>query len=116
MQNQELKEILMRELPGIMRRDPEIERLILDLSRRHFADRAETESRFDRILDELRRDREEQARRWEEQDRKWRENQATINAMLEEIRALARRHDSTIGALRARWGLRTEQSFIRKEA
>ena len=55
--------------------------------------------------------REEQARKWEAQDQKWEENQATINAMLQEIRDLSRKHDSTIGALGARWGLHTEQSF-----
>ena len=31
--------------------------------------------------------------------------------MLKEIQALSRKHESTIGALGARWGLRTEQSF-----
>ena len=104
MENQQIKQIVMRELPAIMQQDPEVQRLILQLSRQHFADKEETESRFDRVLDELRRDREENTRKWEA-------NQATINAMLEEIRALSRKHDSTIGALVARWGLHTEQSF-----
>ena len=49
-----------------------------------------------RLLDELRRDREENTRKWEA-------NQAAINAMLQ--------HDSSIGALGARWGLYSEQSF-----
>jgi hypothetical protein len=31
--------------------------------------------------------------------------------MLQAIQALARKHDSTIGALGARWGLHSEQSF-----
>ena len=159
-----IREIVMKELPLIMERDPEIREFILQLSRQHFADREETESRFDRLLDELRRDREEstrrweenqrelremreeqdrrweeqarrweeqtrrwneqarkwdeqarrwdeQARKWDEQARKWEENQAQINRMLDSIEALARKHDSTIGALGARWGLHTEQSF-----
>ncbi|HDQ72695.1 MAG TPA: DUF3782 domain-containing protein [Chloroflexi bacterium] len=129
MENQQIKQIVMRELPTIMQQDPEVQRFILQLSRQYFADKEETESRFDRVLDELRRDREENTRKWEEnqqelrtmreeQNRKWEEqnckweaNQATINAMLEEIRDLSRKHDSTIGALGARWGLYTEQSF-----
>ncbi len=136
MENQQIKQIVMRELPAIMQQDPEVQRFILQLSRQHFADKEETESRFDRVLDELRRDREEntrkweenqqelramreeqnrkweeQNRKWEEQNRKWEANQATINAMLKEIRDLSRKHDSTIGALGARWGLHTEQSF-----
>ena len=70
----------------------------------------------------MRRLREEHNRKWEknqqelrqlreEHNRKWEENQATINAMLKEIQMLSRKHDSTIGALGARWGLHTEQSF-----
>lgn len=73
--------------------------------------RDETESRFEQILDELRQDREEQNRKWEEQNRKWDQNQLVINEMLQSIRDLARKHDSTIGALGSRWGLHTEQSF-----
>ncbi|RME44233.1 MAG: DUF3782 domain-containing protein [Caldilineae bacterium] len=118
MERKQIKEIVMQELPSIMRQDPEVRDFILNLSRQHFADKEETESRFDRQLRELRAMREEserrweeQNRKWEEQNRKWEENQATINAMLEEIRALSRKHDSTIGALGARWGLHTEQSF-----
>jgi len=114
----QVKEVIMQELPGILQEDIEMQRFILRISSRHFADKAETESRFDRLLDELRRDREEQSRRWAEQSRRWAEqntrwdeNQATINRMLRSIQDLARKHDSTIGALGARWGLHTEQSF-----
>ncbi|MGC9398934.1 MAG: PD-(D/E)XK nuclease family protein [Anaerolineae bacterium] len=139
MPNDKVKQIMMQELPDIMRRDPEVQEFILDLSREHFADKTETESRFDRVLEELRQEREENSRRWEENSRRWEENsrrweensrrweennrrweensrrweenQAAINAMLKEIQGLHRKHDSTIGALGARWGLHTEQSF-----
>ncbi len=136
MENQQLTQLIRRELPGILRRDREMREWVLSLTRERYADKGETESRFDRVLDELRRDREENTRRWEqnqqelralreeqndkwdeqnrkwdEQNRKWDENQATINAMLTEIRGLGRKYDSTIGALGARWGLQTEQSF-----
>jgi hypothetical protein len=146
----EIKQIIKRELPTIMREDEEIRQFILHLTRTQFADKAETDSRFDRLLDELRHDREEQSRRWAEQNtkwdeqnrkwdenlealrqdreeqskrwaeqdakwaeqnRKWDENQRVINQMLQEIQGLSRKHDSTIGALGARWGLYTEQSF-----
>ena len=107
----QVKAIILRELPAIVERDPQVRDLILRLSQEQFADKRETESRFDRVLDELRRDREEQARKWDEQNRKWDENQKTINEMLASIRDLARKHDSTLGALGARWGLNTEQSF-----
>jgi hypothetical protein len=143
MESQQIKQILMRELPVIIHQDPEVRRLILELSRQYFADRAETENRFDRILEEMRQEREENSRKWEEQNRKWEEqnlrweeqnrrweanqqelramreeqnrrweeNQKIIQQMLDEIHALNRKHDTTIGALGARWGLYTEQSF-----
>lgn len=114
----QIKQIIRRELPAIMREDVEMQQFILHLARTQFADKAETDSRFDRLLDELRQDREEQSRRWDEQNakwdeqnRKWDENQKVINQMLQEIQGLSRKHDSTIGALGARWGLGTEQSF-----
>jgi hypothetical protein len=111
MENQQLTQLIHRELPEILRRDRAMREWVIQLTREHYADKGETESRFDRVLDELRRDREENTRKWEDQNRKWEENQATINAMLGEIRSLSRKHDSTIGALGARWGLHTEQSF-----
>ncbi|MEE8390388.1 MAG: DUF3782 domain-containing protein [Anaerolineae bacterium] len=140
MENQQLTQLIRQELPGILRRDREMREWVLQLTRERYADKEETESRFDRLLDELRRDREEQTRKWDEnqqelremraeqarkwdenqqelremrdeQTRKWEENQAQINRMLDSIEALAKKHDSTIGALGARWGLHTEQSF-----
>jgi len=125
----EAKEIIVKELPALLEKDPEIHRFFLNISRRHFADKIVTEDRFDRILDEIRRDREEQSRKWEanqqamehelqersrkweEQNRKWEANQQVINEILKDIHALVRKHDTTIGALGARWGLHTEQAF-----
>ena len=139
MDSQQVKQVILQELPGILQRDPEVESFILRLSRRHFADKEETESRFDRVLDELRRDREEQTRKWEENQQAIRQNQADIQRnqadirqdradiqrnqaaiqrnqadiqeMLKSIQYLGRRYDSTIGALGARWGLHSEASF-----
>jgi hypothetical protein len=54
----EMKQWIKRELPVIFREDTEIHQFILELTREQFADKRETESRFDRTLDELRRDRE----------------------------------------------------------
>ncbi|WP_245561937.1 hypothetical protein [Lamprocystis purpurea] len=75
MTSRSLKETIRRELPEIVRTDPDFLRYILDLTRREYAGRAATEDRFYEILAELRRDREESARKWdeykEEQNRKW---------------------------------------------
>ncbi len=121
----QIRELVIRELPAILQEDEEVQQFILRLAREYLADKIETENRFDRLLDELRREREEQskrwaeqnsrwteqAKRWEEQDHRWEENQKVINQMLQAIQALGRKHDSIIGALGARWGLHSEQSF-----
>jgi hypothetical protein len=114
----QIKELVIRELPAILQEDEEVQQFILRLAREHLADKVETENRFDRLLDELRREREEQSKRWAEQNsrwteqaKRWEENQKVINQMLQAVQALARKHDSTIGALGARWGLHSEQSF-----
>ena len=95
MENQQLTQLIRRELPGILQRDREMREWVLALTRERYADKGETESRFDRVLDELRRDREENTRKWEEnqqelrvmreeQNRKWEENQQELRVMREE--------------------------------
>lgn len=134
---EELRNEIRQVLPELLRQDPEIQDWILRLTRAEFAERRETESRFDRVLDELRRDREAKDRKWEEytqtQDRRWEELfqdysrrwdeqtrkeeernrkwEERFDRMHEEIMALAARHERSIGALGARWGLQTEAAF-----
>ncbi len=134
---EELRNEIRQILPELLRQDPEIQDWILRLARGEFVERRETENRFDRLLDELRRDREAQTRKWEEytqaQDRKWdelfqdysrrwdeqtrkeeernRKWEERFDRMHEEIMALAARHERGIGALGARWGLQTEAAF-----
>jgi len=157
----EIREIIKKELPDLMRQDPEIQHMVLRLARQEFADRHETEDRFTLLLKELRRDREEQSRkwdeqqlelkrewneqnskwqeqsrrwdeqnskwqeqtrmwheqreeqncRWDEQNRKWDENQKQLVRLHEEIMAIALKHDRSIGALGARWGISSEAAF-----
>ena len=71
MESESLKEAIKRELPGWLRDDPDFRAFILDLTRREYPGRAETEDRFYAMLAELRRDREEQARKWDEQTARW---------------------------------------------
>jgi hypothetical protein len=197
MTDAEFKALLKQQLPILLQQDLEIRALVLQTVSDYFAGRQETASRFDRILDELQRDREAQDRKWEAQDRKWDEfqqaqarkwdeqankweeqnrkwdefqqaqarkwdeqankweeqnrkwdefqqaqarkwdeqankweeqnrkwdefqqaqarkweaNQKRQDQIMEEIRAMNRKHDSTLGALGARWGLRAEASF-----
>ncbi|PIE31851.1 hypothetical protein CSA56_17250 [candidate division KSB3 bacterium] len=136
----EMKQWIKRELPIMFREDAEIHQFILELTRGQFADKRETESRFDRLLDELRRDREEQSRKWEEnrreqnrkweenqqelknlreaqerkweaQERKWEANQRTIQQALDRLDAFEKRFDASIGAIGSRWGFQAEESF-----
>ncbi|MBV5273134.1 MAG: DUF3782 domain-containing protein [Lamprocystis purpurea] len=138
-----LKDTLKRELPEWLRQDADFRAYVLDLTRQQSADRAQTEDRFDRLLAELRRDREDQNRKWEEQNRKWDENNRKwdkqdhrweeqnrkwdeqnrkSDAMLAEMReeflrvhaelkAQNDKHERSIGALGARWGMQSEQAF-----
>ena len=126
--SQQVKEIILKELPAILEEDPEIHRFFLQISRRHFADKTQTEDRFDRVMEELRRDREEQSRKWDEQNKKedeqnrkwdeqnkkwdeqsrkwdeqtqeWKANQKVINEILVDIRMLSKKYDNTIEELR----------------
>jgi hypothetical protein len=79
---QELKKAIFSDLPRMMRTEPEIRDFILRITQEMYAGKQETESRFDRMMDELQRDREyrdkkweESQRRWEAQEKKWEEDQ-----------------------------------------
>jgi hypothetical protein len=139
MEKEQIRRIIYEELPAIMRQDREVQQFILQLSREQFADKAETESRFDRVLDRLERDYQANQKLWEEyreerrkseerwqknealwaeyreerrkSEERWRKNDARLDAMLAEIQKLGQKHDSTIGALGARWGVHSEASF-----
>ena len=67
----DLRDLIKKELPLLVRNDKELQDLIVRLSREAFADRKQTDDRFDRVLEELRLDREEQRRKWDEQNHKW---------------------------------------------
>ncbi len=68
-----LKKQILAELPQWIEEDAAFRVMLARLLRGEFADRAQTESRIERMLDELRLDREEQTRKWEEQKRLWEE-------------------------------------------
>ncbi len=81
-----LREQILQVLPRLIEEDPAFRQTLLDMLRPYFADRQQTEDRFDRMLEELRRMREESERRWwaameelrrmrEESERKWKEQQ-----------------------------------------
>lgn len=70
------KQEILQALPKWIEEDAAFRNTLLRMLRGEFADRQQTESRFEQLLDELRRDREAQTRKWEEQNRKWQEMRA----------------------------------------
>lgn len=140
MTTEQIKKIIIKELPLIFEKDPDIQKFIIDISKKQFADKTETESRFDKMLDELRRDREEQSKKWQEhreedkkerekQDKKWQEHQEEENKKWEvqeekwqeqnqkwwenqkTHEKILQKIDIKISAIGARWGTQTESSF-----
>ena len=53
MATEDFKEIIKRELPALLRSDSALRSFILELTREIYADRRQTEDRFDRILAEV---------------------------------------------------------------
>ncbi|MBK5967613.1 PD-(D/E)XK nuclease family protein, partial [Thiorhodovibrio winogradskyi] len=135
-----LKETVKRELPAWLESDPAFREAILGLTANLYSRRDETNDWFHQTLDEMRRERERQdalwrknderlererqesERKWdanqaelaalrEEQNRKWEANQVELAALHKESLALGKRIDRSIGALGARWGLRSEKAF-----
>jgi len=50
---QEVRSVFINELPAIMRNNDKIRQTIVDIAKKRFADRDESDRRFDRIMDEL---------------------------------------------------------------
>jgi hypothetical protein len=125
--NQAIKKLIKQELPGLIKKDRKIREWIIQLTKEQLLEKTneietKTESKFDRLLEELKKDREEQTKKWEEQNRKWEEQNKKWEENQKEIRKLYdaleknwkesnRKLNTTVGALGARWGTRSESSF-----
>jgi hypothetical protein len=70
----EIKEIILTELPKLIKKDFRTREFILQLAQERFADKKKTEDRFEALLKEIKSLREEGERRWEETRRWWNEN------------------------------------------
>jgi hypothetical protein len=126
MEKQEIVQLLKEQLPALLEESPELERWIERLTAQRYANRQQTESRFDQLMEELRRDREEQSRKWEESkaeserkwaeskaesERKWAEQTEQNRRLWLEVGEQKSRLDRKIGALGARWGIGSERAF-----
>ena len=106
-----IKSEILEQMPLLIEQDPAFCATLARALRGEFLPRIEAESRFDKLLDELRQDREEQHRKWDEQSRKWDENQLELKRLHEEVMAVSTKIDRTIGGLGARWGMQSERTF-----
>jgi hypothetical protein len=70
MEQSDVIAIIQQELPGLIAQAPEVRDFVLRTVSEYYAGKQETESKFDRVLAELQRDREEQARKWDEDTRR----------------------------------------------
>ncbi len=84
MTKKEIKELIMKELPGLVRKDPKVREFIIELTSKRYADKRKTEERIDRMLEELRLERIENQKRWEAWEKKWEETQREWNRKWEE--------------------------------
>lgn len=125
--NQEqIRDFFAKELLSTIRENHEIRLQIFNIMNDKFAEKEKTEDRFEAMLAEMRRDREENTHRWEELKRdsneKWEamrhESDTKWREMLQEIKDLKKGHNhleekynNTLGALGKRWGLDAEASF-----
>jgi hypothetical protein len=66
--------LIQQELPHLIAQDPLVRDFVLRTVSGYYAEKQDTDSKFDRILAKLERDREEQARKWDEQNIKWDES------------------------------------------
>ncbi len=104
MLTEELKIQLQRELPALLRQDQQFREWLEQLIRQTAITPESFDERFERILQEFAQDRADNNRKWEEQNR-------TNQKLLEAITESRSRYEQGIGALGARWGVASEQSF-----
>ncbi len=133
MKEQEIKTLVLQALPTLIAQDPYVRESVWHIVTPYFAPRQETESRFDQMMAELQRMREDFERKWEEQrlesERRWNQNQAELRQMREdfarkwqeqqelnrqmlaEIARVDKKIEMKMGALGARWGIDSETAF-----
>ncbi len=123
---EDIRELIRRELPALVMQDPQIRDWVWHLIHDYAPSRADTESRFEKLLKELQAMRvdfqqemrvmreefqQEMRAMREESERKWEENQQIIQKLIRENERLDRRVEQKVSALGARWGISSESSF-----
>jgi len=87
---QEIKEIIYKELPKLVREHPEVRSFLQDVLKQ-CSYKEVSESRFEILLEEIKKMREESERRWEESERKWRELKEESDKKWQELKEESKR-------------------------
>ncbi|MEN8221082.1 MAG: hypothetical protein ABFS56_32970, partial [Pseudomonadota bacterium] len=66
-----MRKIILNELPALMQNDLSIREVVLEISRTQFADRYETDTRFEQMMARLDRLMDEDRKKWEESQKRW---------------------------------------------
>ncbi|BAU22741.1 hypothetical protein THC_0343 [Caldimicrobium thiodismutans] len=113
-----LKEMLIRDLPELLKEDPLLKDYVASLFKENFADKRTTEEEIKALLEEIKNLRIESEKRWEEHSKRLEEHSQKLEELsqgnkilMEEILALRKRQDVQISALGARWGIKSEKTF-----
>lgn len=96
---EEIVRIIKRELPAILRDDPELREELREMLRSYFAPREDTEDRFERILREMQKEREANRERFEESDRKFNTLWEEVKELREDTRRRFEENDRKFNAL-----------------
>jgi hypothetical protein len=120
--SESFKKALFKTLPKLLEKDGSFRAQFITFLKPYFAEKEKTEDRFNILLEEIRILREEGERRWQEairrldeQEKRLEEHSKKLELLTQELISLRKRQDVQIGALGARWGLKTERSFRNKE-
>ncbi len=148
-----LKEMLIRDLPELLKEDPLLKDYVASLFKENFAEKRTTEEEIKALLEEIKNLRIESEKKWEEHSKRLEELSKRLEEhsqilkehskrleehskrleehsqilkehskkleelsqankiLMEEILALRKRQDVQIGALGARWGIKSEKTF-----
>ncbi|NJO16966.1 MAG: DUF3782 domain-containing protein [Thioploca sp.] len=123
MEPQQLKELILKELPTLIQQDSSLREWVLTIGRTQFAEQAATESRFDQMMQiiqqqlaEIRQLRETQERKWEAQERKWDEQNRKWDENQRQLRELEQKSDERWEANQRQWREIKRESDERWEA
>lgn len=116
--SESFKKAIFKTLPKLLEKDESFRAQFITFLKPYFAEKEKTEDRFNILLEEIKILREEGERRWQEairrldeQEKRLEEHSKKLELLTQELISLRKRQDVQIGALGARWGLKTERSF-----